>query len=64
MKDILIMHKEMRVLSLTDDTIVYIGIPKEPMSGSLELLNKCGKTTEYKINMKSLLSTQILGMRK
>lgn len=64
MKDILIMHKEMRVLSLTDDAIVYIGIPKEPMSNSLELLNKCGKATEYKINMKSLISTQILGMRK
>lgn len=64
MKDILIMNKEMRLVSLTDDTIVYIATPKEPISHSLELLSKCGKAAEYKINMKSLISTEILGMRK
>lgn len=45
------MNKEMRVLSLTDDAIVYIGIPKGQMSNSLELLIKCEKAAEYKINM-------------
>lgn len=45
------MNKEMRVLSLADDANVYIGIPKGQMSNSLELLIKCEKAAEYKINM-------------
>ena len=55
-KGIQIGKEEVKLLLFVDDVIIYIENPKDSTRKLLELINKCSKVAEYKINTQKSLA--------